>query len=146
MLRTTPTEDELATALQGLRTRNPTLGISKLHTQLLAHHPSWSVSEKRVRKFLQNQGLVLRASGNGTTHLPSCSDDGIHPVSQVIQGLQVSKWTPKVQVQFFDKVKGKGLIATENISEGEVLWKEDPFILAPEWYEYTFATRRPVQP
>ncbi|KAG9310945.1 hypothetical protein JVU11DRAFT_8819 [Chiua virens] len=33
-------------------------------------------------------------------------------------------------------MKGKGLVATEKISEGEVVWKENPFILAPEWDIY----------
>ena len=33
------------------------------------------------------------------------------------------------------KGKGKGLVAKERITSGETVWKEDPFILAPEWYD-----------
>ncbi len=29
--------------------------------------------------------------------------------------------------------KGKGLVATEDIAQGETLWREDPFVIAPEW-------------
>lgn len=38
-----------------------------------------------------------------------------------------------MEVTFYDQQKGKGLIATSDIEEGEVIWKEDPFIIAPEW-------------
>lgn len=129
----TPADEELKAALQALRAENPTLGIAKLHALLLARHPTWTVSEKRTRKILQVAGLVLTPAGaksqgqNGSGH-------ALHPVSRVIEGLDVAKWTAKVQVEYFDSLKGKGLVATERIAEGEALWKEDPFILAPEWY------------
>ena len=29
--------------------------------------------------------------------------------------------------------RGKGLVAVEELEEGEVIWKEDPWIVAPEW-------------
>ena len=45
----------------------------------------------------------------------------------------MKKWTSKVEVRYFDKIKGKGLVAKEKIEEGQVVWKEDPFALAPEW-------------
>lgn len=57
-----------------------------------------------------------------------------YPVSKLVKGLDVSKWTTKVEVKDFGKEKGKGLVAKEAIKEGDVLWKEDPFVLAPEWY------------
>lgn len=49
----------------------------------------------------------------------------------------MSKYSKKIEAQYFDKVKGKGLVATEKIEEGEVAWKEDPFVLAPEWCAMT---------
>ena len=39
----------------------------------------------------------------------------------------------KVAVKQFGKIKGKGLVATEIIEPGEEVWKEDPFIVSPEW-------------
>ncbi|KIP06875.1 hypothetical protein PHLGIDRAFT_30281 [Phlebiopsis gigantea 11061_1 CR5-6] len=127
---TVPSEEELKVALQALRAQHPTLGIAKLHVLLLSENPAWSVSEKRTKKTLQTEGLSLKAViKNGPDNTP-------HPVSKVIEGLEVLKWTNKVQVKYFDAYKGKGLVATEKIAEGTVVWKEDPFILAPEWEIY----------
>ena len=41
--------------------------------------------------------------------------------------------TPKAEVRFFGRAKGKGLVARAPIAAGETIWKEDPFVLAPEW-------------
>jgi hypothetical protein len=121
-----PSEDELTKAIIELKKENPELGISKVHNLLTTKHPDWTVSEKRTRKILQAQGLVVTAPGNTPNIL-------IYPSSRLVPGLNVQKWTPKVEVKWFDKRKGKGLVATQEIKEGEVIWKEDPFIVAPEW-------------
>ncbi|KAF9468274.1 hypothetical protein BDZ94DRAFT_1287217 [Collybia nuda] len=130
MTTSTPLEVELRDALVSLKLQNPGLGIAKTHALLLASHPSWAVSEKRVRKILQSQGLILHEapvapSGSGTLT--------VYPSSRIIPNFDVNKWTPKAKVQYFNQKKGKGLVATEDIAEGEIMWKEDPFILAPEW-------------
>ncbi|PIL25810.1 transcription factor [Ganoderma sinense ZZ0214-1] len=122
-----PSEDDLKHALLALKTENPALGIPKIHALLLAARPEWTVSEKRTRKVLQSEGLV-QTSGAGSAHN--------YPTSKVIDSLDIGKWTAKVEVKYFGKAKGKGLVAKEAIAEGEVLWKEDPFILAPEWNLY----------
>ena len=57
----------------------------------------------------------------------------IYPSSTLIEGFDVTKWATGVEVKYFDDQRGKGLIAKEPISEGQVIWKEDPFIIAPEW-------------
>ena len=125
MTAISPPEDELKSALLALKAANPSLGIPKIHALLLAQHPEWTVSEKRTRKVLQNEGLVLNAG--------SASAGQVYPSSGLIEGLDLTKWTAKVEVKFFNKAKGKGLVAKEHIAEGETIWKEDPFILAPEW-------------
>jgi hypothetical protein len=129
MTASSPPEDELRDALVSLKSHNPTLGITKTHALLLASHPSWAVSEKRARKILQTEGLVL--SGTST---PISETTNVYPSSRLIPNFDVNKWTPKIEVRFFDRKKGKGLVATEDIAEGETVWKEDSFILAPEWY------------
>ena len=128
MSRVAVAEVELRTALVALKKEKPTLGVMKIHTLLLEAHPTWAVSEKRVRKILQSEGLVAIDKGNGTG--PPIAT---YPVSHLNKNLDVAKWSSKVKVHYFNATKGKGLVATEKISEGEVLWKEDPFILAPEW-------------
>ncbi|TCD61798.1 SET domain-containing protein 5 [Steccherinum ochraceum] len=129
---TTPSEDELKSALKALRTEHPTLGISKLHAALLAAHPGWTVSEKRTRKVLQSEGLVIVNAG-GSSNGGSEPAGFKYPSSKVMEGLDVGKWTDKVEVRVFDRKKGKGLVAKVKIAEGETIWKEDPFVLAPEW-------------
>ena len=124
-----PPEEELKGALVELKHQNPSLGISKIYALLLKTHPNWTVSEKRTRKILQNEGLVLSST-------PIKRPTIVYPSSRVIPQLDVTQWTNKVEVNFFDQQKGKGLIATCNIEEGEVIWKEDPFIIAPEWYVF----------
>lgn len=132
MTDVSPSEHDLTQALISLRAENPTLGVSKLHALLLSAHPTWTVSEKRTRKVLQNEGLILGPAPSASAKSPSPGEP--LPTSRVIEGLDVAKWTSKVEVRYFGKSKGKGLVAKEKIAEGEVIWKEDPFILAPEWY------------
>ncbi|OSX58018.1 hypothetical protein POSPLADRAFT_1049746 [Postia placenta MAD-698-R-SB12] len=135
-----PSEDELRRALIALRADNPSLGIAKLHALLLSTHSAWAVSEKRTRKILQNEGLVLtsnRSTTRSTSDQSAASTDvKKFPLSALVEGLDISKWTSKIEVKYFDKIKGKGLVAKEKLSQGEVIWKEDHFVLAPEWEIY----------
>lgn len=128
-----PTEDQLKNVLVALRKDNPTLGIPKLHALLRSNRPEWTISEKRTRKILQGEGLVLNTPAQKSTTASDSQPEGLHPTSSLIEGLDIEKWTPKVEVKYFDQTKGKGLVAKNHIAEGEILWKEDPFILAPEW-------------
>ncbi|KAA1474144.1 SET domain-containing protein [Dentipellis sp. KUC8613] len=126
-----PSDDDLKSKLVALKTENPTLGIPKLHALLLAQNTTWTVSEKRVKKTLQAAGLVVQPPAAKN----SAAKD-IHPSSELVQNLDVTKWSSKIEVKYFGKNKGKGLVAKEPIAEGEVIWKEDPFIVAPEWDIY----------
>lgn len=74
--------------------------------------------------MLQSEGLTL-ASPNDMKK--------IWPSSKINDTLNVAHFSKKIEVRFFDKAKGKGLVAKEDIVEGEIVWKEDPFIIAPEW-------------
>jgi hypothetical protein len=123
-----PTEDEVRKAVIELKARNPASGVAKIHNFLLDANLSWTVSEKRVRKILQGEGLVRSDSG-----IPSTNTNTIHPSSRLNKSLDLGKWTSRVEVRYFDAIRGKGLVAKEKIAKGDVLWKEDPFILAPEW-------------
>ncbi|KAL4065513.1 hypothetical protein V8B97DRAFT_1166233 [Scleroderma yunnanense] len=120
-------DEELRAALINLKKEKPNLGVAKIHSLLLETNPTWSVSEKRVRKILQTEGLLANSAPekgdgkeqheNGTARL--C------PSSSLNESLDVNKWSNKIEVRYFDAMRGKGLIATE-----------DPFILAPEWEVY----------
>jgi hypothetical protein len=125
-----PPEEALKSTVLSLRTQHPTLGVTKLHALLLSEHPEWTVSEKRLRRMMTAEGLTLQRKAT-----PAAPEPGAHiyPSSTLIEGLDPAKWTAAVSIKYFDKQRGKGLIAKEAISEGQVIWKEDPFIIAPEW-------------
>jgi hypothetical protein len=144
-------EDDLRAALVALKSENPSLGIAKTHALLRATHPTWAVSEKRTRKLLQHEGLILGDAPAAAAAPPpppytpnvtasSSWDVAVYPSSRVMDNLDVHKWSQKIKVVHFGKKKGKGLVATQEIQEGEAIWKEDPFILAPEWYIYIIST------
>ena len=127
-----PPEDALKSAVLSLRNEHPTLGVTKLHAFLLSEHPEWTVSEKRLRRMMTASGLTLAPQRKVVT-AAAAPGAHIYPSSALIEGLDVTKWTAAVSIKYFDKQRGKGLIAKEAISEGQVIWKEDPFIIAPEW-------------
>ncbi|KAF8816928.1 SET domain-containing protein [Phlegmacium glaucopus] len=129
---TIPQESELTAAVISLKNKDPSLGISRVHTLLLQTYPEWTVSEKRTRKILQSQGLIVSDPSSNSMSSESAKSR-IYPSSRVIDSLDISQWTPKVKVKYFNKKKGKGLVAEKDIEEGEPIWKEDPFIIAPEW-------------
>jgi hypothetical protein len=145
-----PAEEDLKAAVASLKKEHPALGIAKLHARLLSENSSWAVSEKRLRRILKNsnpdgplaqhQGLGCATidTPRGPEHSSSPSTTGskaahVYPSSTLVEGLDVSKWTKAIEVKYFDREKGKGFVAKEPISEGQVVWKEDPFIIAPEW-------------
>ena len=132
-----PPEEALRAAVVSLRKQHPTLGVTKLHSLLLSENSEWTVSEKRLRRMMTTEGLILQPPPQRkVTPAASVASPGAHiyPSSTLIEGLDVAKWTAAVEIKYFDKQRGKGLIAKEPISEGQVIWKEDPFIIAPEWY------------
>ncbi|KAF7321946.1 Set-like protein [Mycena kentingensis (nom. inval.)] len=120
-----PNDDDLTPAIAGLRIAYPSLGIPKLHAQLKKDFPDWQVSEKRLRKVLAE--IAAAASASTST---------VHPTSKLVDGLDISQWTTRVQVAVFDEAKGKGLVAKEKIREGDTIWVEDPWVIAPEWEIY----------
>ena len=56
----------------------------------------------------------------------------VYPSSALVGGLDVSKWTTTIEDKYFDRKKGKGLIAKEQIFEGQFGGRriENPFIIA----------------
>jgi hypothetical protein len=132
-----PPEEDLKPAVVSLKKEHPALGIPKLHALLLSENPAWTVSEKRLRRILKENSDSPEGHGGGATPVggPSSASEthAAYPSSTLVEGLDVAKWTTAVEVKYFDRRKGKGLVAKETISEGQVVWKEDPFVIAPEW-------------
>ncbi|KAH7099037.1 hypothetical protein BKA62DRAFT_711182 [Auriculariales sp. MPI-PUGE-AT-0066] len=124
-----PTDDELAAALRALRIEQPTAGVNKLHASLLAAHTTWLVSQKRTHKILQREQLLLGT--NTGSSKPGAKSNA--PEYRLNQLLDVSKLSKKIDVKDFGKPKGKGIVLTEPVKQGETVWKEDPFIFAATW-------------
>lgn len=131
---TSPPDEALKDVLRALRVENPTLGTAKLQAQLLIAHPEWSVSEKRVKRLLAAENLLIAPPPrkSKTKHVQN-DETSVFPSSKIIEGLDVTRWTKKVKVVDFGPTKGKGLVATEDIAKDEDIWKEDPFAIAPGW-------------
>src|SRR5260370_8148161 len=49
-----PLEEDLKIAVASLKKEHPAIGIAKLRALLLSENPSWTVSEKRLRRILNN--------------------------------------------------------------------------------------------
>lgn len=85
---------------------------------------------------------MLGGNGNATDHQATKSNGSANqpstetvptPSFRPTRGLRVSQWTNKVVVHDFGAERGKGLVASTEITNGEVIWKEDPWAIAPEW-------------
>ena len=121
-MTTAPPEDELVKTLKELRLEHPSLGAPKLLAIFRQKNPQWSLSEKRLRKVLQQENLVATAT-------PAT----MYPVSKIDDRVDASTWTSQVAIKQFDKVKGKGLVAKQKLAAGEIVWKEDPWVFASDW-------------
>jgi hypothetical protein len=151
-----PTEDDLAVKLRSLRETHPTTGLAKLLILLREIQPDWSVSEKRLKKVLQQEGLMISSGNLETTNEVNGAEkhgNGLataakakksakgglkksrqYPTSSAESKVDATNWSEKVAIRHFDAVKGKGLVATAHIEEGEALWKEDPWVMTADWY------------
>ncbi|KAI0297053.1 hypothetical protein B0F90DRAFT_1876045 [Multifurca ochricompacta] len=107
-----PPEEYLKSAVVSLKKDHPSLGIAKFHTLLLSENPTWTVSEKRLRR-------ILNAKASYYSHRSNNNNNNTKK--------------PLLQLD----------LRALPISEGQIVWKEDPFIIAPEWdiYDLQVASR-----
>lgn len=147
-----PSDEDLHAAVLAVQKDAPDVGASKLHAAIAAAHPDWVVSEKRLRKTLrvqrgeeeppQTSSKADLQSINGSKSgkkrssagqkRAAASNSGF-PVSHLNVDLNPDEFSKKVQIKVFGPLKGKGLVASQAIKEGEVIWKEDPFVYCPDW-------------
>jgi hypothetical protein len=178
-----PSEDDLISALKWIRNEYPTIGVARFVPLLKEGRPEWSVSEKRIKRLLQQEGLMVGASGAAADHeevnshaakdqndapvkaakkkskgkskgkanetghgsqeetkLGKWNERGFrYPVcypSTITLGdaIDLKKWNEIMEIRNIDDIKGKGLFATDRMEEREVICKEEPWILAADWY------------
>ncbi|KAK0506027.1 hypothetical protein EDD18DRAFT_1342366 [Armillaria luteobubalina] len=145
----TPNDETIQSVISSIRSSFPGLGTAKLHTAVIDARPEWKgvVGEKQIRRVIANSTSKKDAETEG----PIKENDALitktktkkkkkakatarvtYPTSSLLPDSALTL-PPAVAVRYFDKQKGKGLVALGRIEEGETLWKEDPWILAPEW-------------
>lgn len=91
-----PSQDELLEAIQKIKISNPEYGIKKVTQQLGQDQTNWTVSEKRVKKLLQANGLT-------NTQQPvksGVADDPSIPVSFIDPKLDLQSVSTNVVVSY----------------------------------------------
>ena len=58
----TPSQEELLVELQALKLANPEMGAKKMQAAVKEKHPTWLVSEARVKKVAVEAGLLAPAT------------------------------------------------------------------------------------
>ncbi|UZJ53144.1 hypothetical protein CBS101457_002464 [Exobasidium rhododendri] len=116
-----PSEQEIVEACSALLAEFPSLGIAKILSNL-QNEKNWSLSEKRLKNSLAKAGLRSSSTTNATSKSPEIPSSSIDALLAI---------PPGVKAVYFDKVKGKGLVASRDFQEGEPIFTEDAFIAAP---------------
>lgn len=134
-----PSDDDVLAAIHVSRESHPDLGVSKLQAAILSENPTWTLSENRLRKILKRQTATTDGSSpaldgdDAVTPSTPPPKKAIYPSSKLNDELNIEQWTKKVQVKVFNNTKGKGLVAAQDMKEGETIWKEEPFVYCPAW-------------
>jgi hypothetical protein len=89
-----PSEQELLNVITSIKQAEPELGIKKVLAALNGQQPTWTVSEKRVKKLMQILGLVQ------STHLvkSGVEDDPSVPVSFIDPKLDLKATSSAIEV------------------------------------------------
>jgi hypothetical protein len=89
-----PSEEELLNVITAVKKADPELGIKKVLAAVNAQQPTWTVSEKRVKKLMQTLGLVR------STHLvkSGVEDDPSVPVSFIDPKLDLKATSTAIEV------------------------------------------------
>ena len=94
--KTIPSQEELVDAIQKVKISFPEYGIKKVTSQVTEDQPSWSVSEKRVKKLMQTQGLTNTAQPAKS----GMADDPSIPVSFIDPKLDLKSVSTNVVVTY----------------------------------------------
>ncbi|KAN0065508.1 hypothetical protein ACQY0O_001345 [Thecaphora frezii] len=153
-----PTEDQVVSAAQKLlelhqspsSSSSPSTpsqhqepSIAKLLT-ILQLENNWQLSEKRLKTILNRHNLRPSPSAPSPTTTAEPSTDATKkkkkkkptaksqpsyvPRSYIDPSLT---FPPGVEPHYFDPIKGKGLVATRDFQEGDIVFQEDAFVPTP---------------
>lgn len=97
------------------------LSYAKLLALLKQQNPGWGLSEKRLKASLKEFNL------EPNPQLYTYVNKTVSTVSP-----ELEKMLPKGIKVSVTKTRGKALYATKNFKAGDVLWTEEPLVLAPK--------------
>ncbi|EPQ30799.1 uncharacterized protein PFL1_01700 [Pseudozyma flocculosa PF-1] len=123
------------------------LGTAKLLT-ILQLENDWQLSEKRLKTILTRHGLrhapAAPPASNGANGEadPAAASSATKKKKKPARKAQPShvprsyidpslNFPPGVEGHYFDAVKGKGLVATQDFDEGDVVFQEEAFVPTP---------------
>lgn len=134
-----PSEEQLIEAIRQIKLDLPEAGIKTVTTQVLARSPDWQVSEKRVKKHMQNSGLINKTSAHKQPVKSGLADDPSVPVSFIDPSIDFKSVSDAVVARMVDQVTGKGLFAARDIKKDEILFTETPYTYFPPWEGFRLA-------
>lgn len=134
-----PTEEELISAIQNVKLELPEAGIKTVATKVLVKQPNWQVSEKRVKKYMQQSGLTNSAPAAKEPVRSGLADDPSVPVSFIDPKIDFKSVSDAVEARMVDQVTGKGLFAARDIKRDETIFTETPFAYFPPWEAFNLA-------
>ncbi|AOA64197.1 Histone H4 methyltransferase [Komagataella phaffii CBS 7435] len=97
--------------------------IGELYYLVKKKNPNWDFTEQQLEKTLKEHGFIVDQTL--FTFAEQITSTLTPNLSKIFNEEEAS-----FKVDFSEK-SGKGLYAKRDISKGEVLWKEEPFIMVP---------------
>ncbi|KAG9067976.1 SET domain-containing protein 5 [Linnemannia hyalina] len=136
MATITPEAPVLTELIAKIKKADPGLGIKKVLAEIQTQEPTWLVSEKRVKKLMDQAGIAVANAE------PEGELDPSVPVSHIDAAVDISALTNGlVKTKMINKVIGKGLFATEELPKDKVVFNEFPFIYFPPMKRYNMVTK-----
>ncbi|KAG0377081.1 MAG: hypothetical protein J3R72DRAFT_394204 [Linnemannia gamsii] len=136
MASITPEAPVLTELISKIKKADPGLGIKKVLAEIQAQEPTWLVSEKRVKKLMDQAGIAVANAE------PEGELDPSIPVSHIDAAVDISSLTNGlVKAKMINKVIGKGLFTTQELEKGKIVFTEFPFIYFPPMKRYNMVAK-----
>lgn len=126
-----PSDDALIHFIHSVRASQPSLGLPKLLAKIKVGNPTWTISEKRLRKVISSNpnlssapdSAAVQRGGRKKANTPGWlrPDGSLEPVSALDYGLS-KEWgelVPVAEVKFVEvDTSGERLRKLENLEQG----------------------------
>ncbi len=69
-----PTPEDLLACISAIKQEHADYGIKKVHSEALVRNPNWTLSENRVKKFMQDNGMSASLPSASSVQVPHAED------------------------------------------------------------------------